>query len=312
MSNETEQSPTPQRKSRLSAIFNKEALGHAAVGFIVTNVVKVAVSSAAACICAPLAATAITVVATALAVGALSVYWERRKEAKAGKELAPVFSKATAKSWLKKSAWSLAGSLAFVGLNGLLFDACPTLPAATGASDIVPAPMPVFTPSVTDVLPPSEHVTNAVLSAPVENPGFCTTPLAEIGSFIEQNNVSEQVKDAYERALSGDSRISAQGRKDLGFFKFNGFDGMPKDQAGALNILCNAAEMGSTQAQVDLYYIQHHGLAGVEENRAAAAAGMQSLAEHSRKARWFLKEWSAPAGEAAKSGFRQIIGHLAH
>lgn len=307
MSNETEQSPPQKRRNWLAAVFNKEALSHAAVGFIVTNVVKVAVSSAAACVCAPVAATGLTMLATAMAVGALSVYWERRKDAKAGKALTPVFSKATAKSWLKKSAWSLAGSLAFVGLNGLLFDTCAAPVAPTTAAPVAPVPAP----TITELLPQPEHLTSAITAVPVQNPGFCATPMNHIGDIIQNNSVSDHVKDAFARAASGNSHVAAQGRKDLAYFLFNGFDGMPKDQATALNVFCNAAEMGNTQAQVDLYYIQKHGLAGVVANKEAAIAGMQSIADHSRKAAWFLREWRAPAGEAVKSSFRNIIGHLA-
>ena len=50
--------------------------------------------------------------------------------------------------------------------------------------------------------------------------------------------------------------------------------------------------MGNVQAQVDLAYIQYHGLAGVKSNTSEALDKMIELANHDNRAQNFVTHWT--------------------
>lgn len=152
---------------------------------------------------------------------------------------------------------------------------------------VMPEPAPVETAELPETeidCPPCEPAPSAI---------DCVTELAKA------EGVSSRVHDAISRAASENARVSAQGVKDLGYFLFNGFDGMPKDPCLAVQLLKEAAENGNIQAQVDLAYIEYHGneAAGIAADPEAALEKMKEL--QTDKARWFLEQWTGTASDTA-------------
>ncbi len=286
--------PTPisKKKKILSAIFNM------AVGAVATMGAKALVTTAMIG-CPPLA----LLLMTSFAVGAtmtMVCHEGQRRKAKKENGNAPDFfskqnmknlfcSKASAKVFVKSSLFACIGGALVLGFQegiiqeglGKLFGSSPApavIPAIVSLP-IDPAPIdaaPVELPPVVDV-------------APVVAP--CLSPVEHFMDAIKDRAVSDRVADAMDRVSSANPRVAAQGAKDLAYFAFNGFGGVPKDPAMALELFQKAADAGNVQAKIDLLYMQFHGLAGVPADPQAAVEAMQEI--KSPRAGLFVEKWAA-------------------
>jgi hypothetical protein len=117
----------------------------------------------------------------------------------------------------------------------------------------------------------------------------CPSPMESFAGLIDGHTVSERVTDAMNRAASDSAKVAAQGTKDLAYFAFNGFDGVPKDPSVAAGLFQQAAEAGNVQAKIDLLYMQFHGLGGVTANPDAALSAMNDIA--TPRAEMFVQQW---------------------
>lgn len=265
-----------------------------AAGFGVTAAAKVAVTTVATWASVPALGT---LLASSLAVGLASTAWQRHSMKKSGQKVDDYWNKQNMKRLAKNSGWALVGGALFLGLDAnwdRLFGTTP---------DTTPVATPTVTePTVTEppVAPPVPENTQ-VTPTPTEPPVavvHCPSAMERFQELIAGQAVSDRVTDAMNRAGSDDVRLMAQGTKDLAYFAFNNFDGVPEAQAVALDLFRDAASNGNTQAKVDLLYIQYHGLAGVEANREAAMAAMQDI-KGSAKAAWFAQAWAEAGTKAA-------------
>ncbi len=293
-----------------------------ASGAAVSLAMKTTVLACTASFLAPAVSIGVAAVAAGVASSYARHYLENRALVKSGQE--PV------KFTFKKAAFGgvfglLGAGLAAAGTEALTRFApdfvtemknflgfstpvCPPEAAVAPAPVVEPALAPSVTPEVEAVATP--------VPAPVDVPAAVELPATVIEAdcppcvavpkaidcvtdLAKADGVSDRVKDAIERAASTNARVSAQGVKDLGYFLFNGFDGMPKDPCLAVQLLKEAAENGNVQAKVDLAYLEYHGnaAAGITADRDAALEKMKALG--SEKARWFVAQWTGVGTDAA-------------
>lgn len=266
-------------KKALSIAFN------IAAGAAAAAVAKSVVAVPMALMSAPAVATLLV---SSLAVGAAmtamchagQTYSARKK----GVEGPKFWTKQNRNVFLKSSGFALIGGALFMGFGEVLDKYFA--PAAEPAPTPVATPDPVATPVVTpEPAPIAEPVAEQTVVAPVP----CPTPMESFATLIDGQNVSERVTDALARAGSDNARVAAQGAKDLAFFAFNGFDGVPKDATVAAGLFQQAAEAGNVQAKIDLLYMQYHGLGGVTANPSAALSAMNDIG--TPRAESFVQNW---------------------
>jgi len=267
--------PISKKKKILCAVFNM------AVGAGLTALTKTAIVGAMIT-CPPMAVLLATSVATGLVMTALCHEGKRRAAKKATGNAPAFFSKKNAKSFFNKQnakVFATSGLFSFIG--GALFLGFQTGVIQDGLQKIfgsTPAPA-------------------AVLPVPVDIPAPCPSTMENFASVIKDHPVSDRVQDALQRADSANPHVAAQGAKDLGYFAFNGLDGVPKDATVALELFQKAADGGNAQAKIDLLYAQFHGLGGVQANQQAAFDAMRQI--RSPRADWFVQQWTEHAGKTA-------------
>lgn len=243
----------------------------------------------------------------------------RHEKKKEGQELSKYFSRAHGKELLSKrslvtfgisTAGAVLGSVVAAGFqDGTIQNAWNNFwgnnPQPVPPVIVPPVTETIVPPTVTEVVPPvvepvpptvAEVVPPPVVVAPV-----CLTPAEQFSQLIDGHDVSSRVSDAMTRAASTNPAIAAQGTKDLAFFAFNGFDGVPKDANVAVELFKQAAEGGNAQAKVDLVYMQYHGLGGIEADPKAAVATMKSLP--GARAAHFVQAWGGTGKSVAKAAF---------
>lgn len=261
-----------------------------------------AAAVAKAIIAVPMAMMSAPAVATLLvssfAVGAAMTVMAHAGETysakKKGAQGPKFWTKQNRNTFLKSSGFALIGGALFMGFGeiadkffGTTPDAAPA-PVVDAKPDAVimatPDPAPSV-PELTTVTP--EPAAETVIAAPIAVP--CPTPMESFAALIDGQNVSDRVTDAIARAGSDNARIAAQGAKDLAFFAFNGFDGVPKDPTVAAGLFQQAAEAGNLQAKIDLLYMQYHGLGGVTANPSAALSAMNDIG--TPRAEMFVQQW---------------------
>ena len=122
----------------------------------------------------------------------------------------------------------------------------------------------------------------------------CVDPVAKAAVIMAaETDLTPCAEQSLKMAQAG----NAQSVKDLAAFFLNGTDGLPKDPTLGVELLKGAAEAGNVQAQVDLAYLQYHGLHGVEGGKDAALAAMQEI--KSAAAREFVSAWTGQAVEGS-------------
>src|SRR5690606_36988536 len=223
-----------------------------------------------------------TIALTSVAVGAAvaTATWLRKKHLakKRGADAPAFWTKDTGKTFLISSAFAGIGGALFAYFTGG-FDSCLNTAANDVTAGTTPAPVdtaalpanpaePVITTdtvtapaetvipeTVTEAVPETvpETVTQAVAAAPAFSCGDVTQ---SFNNWAASGDVSSRVAESLARAENG----SAQGVKDLGYFLFNGFDGVEQNRELAVKFFECAAQQGNVQAQVDLAYAQYHGL----------------------------------------------------
>ena len=113
----------------------------------------------------------------------------------------------------------------------------------------------------------------------------CGDAASNFKDWTGDSNLSEKAIASLTRAETG----SPQGVKDLGYFLFNGFGGVPENKGLAVEMFKCAATDGNVQAKVDFAYSMFHGL-GQEQNKDLAFDIMKEV-KSSARAEWFLQEW---------------------
>lgn len=309
--------PPSKKKKYLSLAFNVVALGAGAAAM--KSAIAVAMFG-----CPPLA----ILLASSYAIGTMMTVacheGKRRAQKKQGIDVPKFFSKQNAKDFFKSKengkvflqsfGFSLLGGALVLGFQegviqnflGKIFGSVPTEAAvvASPAAPVIAAPVDVpAAPPVVETAPPAP-VVETVVEESVDIP--CMTPQEWFATLIQNGDVTERVQDAYERSLSTNAHVAAQGTKDLAYFALNGFDGVPKDPATALELFQKAADAGNVQAKVDLLYLQYHGLAGVTADPNAALAAMQGI--DSPRADWFVEKWGGASGTATAFDSKAILG----
>ncbi|TVQ82282.1 MAG: hypothetical protein EA357_10005 [Micavibrio sp.] len=308
---------TTVKSKILSAAFNIAA--GAAAAFTAKTV-----AAAVFATCLPAVGTiAVTSVAVGAAVATTSWYLKKRKAEKQGFAAPDFWSKDTGKTFLLSTALAGVGGALFAYFSGA-FDSCVTatpepssIPDTSPDNSSVSDPADSLVPPVEPQIPETADVpepasepeiepapeavpdpdTDAAEAAAIEPEAGAAAPFA-CGDVTAAFNawaaaggeVSARVAESLARAEAG----SAQGVKDLGFFLFNGFDGVEQNRELAVKFFECAAQQGNVQAQVDLAYAQYHGL-GTEAQPEAALSAMQDIG--SRKAEWFVQQWTG--GKAA-------------
>lgn len=227
-----------------------------------------------------------TLIVSSLAVGAAMTVMchagQTYSAKKKGLEGPKFWTKQNRNTFLKSSGFALIGGALFMGFGEVVEKFFPSTPdAAPAATPEVSKPEPA--PIVAEPAP--EPAAEPVVAAPLP----CPTPMESFASLIDGHTVSERVTDAMARAGSDNARVAAQGAKDLAFFAFNGFDGVPKDASVAAGLFQQAAEAGNVQAKIDLLYMQYHGLGGVTANPSAALSAMNDIA--TPRAEMFVQQW---------------------
>lgn len=262
-----------------------------------------------------------TLLATSLVIGAAATLIadakHRHGQRKEGKELSKYFSRAHGKELLSKRNLTtfgistagaiLGGAIALGFQEGVIQNAWHNfwggnpapLPVETAVIPPVVAPVEtaVLPPVETAVVPPVETVIAPPVEAVVPAVVPCVTPVEQFTQLIDGHHVSAQVADAMTRAASTNAHVAAQGTKDLAYYAFNGFDGVPKDAHVANELFRQAAEAGNNQARVDLVYEQFYGKGGVTADPKAALATMKSLP--GARAHHFVAEWTKALGKGA-------------
>lgn len=295
-------------KKALSISFN------VAAGFAAAAAAKSLVAIPMTFFSAPAVATLLV---SSLAVGAAmtamchagQTYSARKK----GLEGPKFWTKQNRNIFLKSSGFALVGGALFMGFGEGLFDRffgtapqtpAPVVPVVENTAPMIAPPVdtapdlggltqpdtivPSATPdSLPEITPDSTPNADAVIAAPAALP--CPTPMESFATLIDGQNVSERVMDAMARAGSENAAVAAQGTKDLAFFAFNGFDGVPQSDTVAAGLFQQAAEAGNIQAKIDLLYMQYHGLGGVTANPAAALSAMNDIA--TQRAEMFVQQW---------------------
>lgn len=275
-----------------------------AAGAGVTAAAKMAAASLMTWACAPALAT---LVVSSLAVGtAMTVFChlgQRRAAKKNGTAAPEFFAKANAKIFAKSSFFALVGGALFLGFDDAVQQCIGSTPAQADLPPPAVVPVEQPAPVVTPIAEPP-----AIEAAPV--PAVTCAPVLErAADALKDHAVSDRVQDALDRASSTNARVAAQGAKDLAFFAFNGFDGVPKDPTLALELFQKAAESGNAQAQIDLLYMQFHGIAGVPADPQHALAAMENM--KGPRAAMFVEEWSkitqVPAGTSSTFDAKAIL-----
>lgn len=303
---------TPKKKGWRSAVFNFVASAgiSAAASLTAKTVAGAALASAGV-------STVGIIVASGFVVGAAVTVardaWDSHKE---GLSLKEYFSKAHWKGFItSKKTWgtfalstggALLGSAVALGFQtGFIQDTWNNFWNPPVAQPVIPV-VPVIPEVVQPVIPPVEvqpvipPVEVTQVEPPVVAP-VCLTPGEQFTQLIDGRDVSSRVTDAMTRAASTNPAIAAQGTKDLAFFAFNGFDGVPKNPDVAVQLFKQAAESGNMQAKVDLVYMQYHGLGGIPADKAAAVSTMKSLA--GGRAAEFVSAWGGAGKSVAASAF---------
>lgn len=276
------QEDTPKKKygwgkKALSITFNIAAGAAAAAAAKAVVAVPMAMMSAPA---------VATLLVSSFAVGAAMTVMchagQTYSAKKKGVEGPKFWTKQNRNVFLKSSGFALIGGALFMGFGEVMDKFFAPTPDATPAApvEVKPEPAVIATPD------PAPVVEQAV-AVPVPVP--CPTPMESFSALIDGHSVSERVTDAIARAGSDNARVAAQGAKDLAFFAFNGFDGVPKDPTVAAGLFQQAAEAGNVQAKIDLLYMQFHGLGGVTANPPAALSAMNDIG--TPRAEMFVQQW---------------------
>ena len=303
-SNQPGETPAPvakKQKKWLTAAFNL------ASGMAVSLAVKTAVVTCAATIASPAATIFIGAAAAGVATSYLRHAIQNYHRERAGEERL----KFTYKKAAFGACFGMLGAGIITGLDhfapDLVSNSISSIKNFFGFSSPVtcPDPQPVpdnMLPAMDEqVVPkPATVETTQTLETEIDCPPCEPAPSAIdcVTELAKAEGVSDRVHDAISRAASGNARVSAQGVKDLGYFLFNGFDGMPKDPCLAVQLLKEAAENGNIQAKVDLAYIEYHGnaAAGIAADQDAALAKMKELG--TAKARWFVEQWTGTSADS--------------
>jgi len=276
-------------KKALSISFN------VAAGFAAAAAAKSLVAIPMTFFSAPAVATLLV---SSLAVGAAMTAMchagQIRSARKKGLEGPKFWTKQNRNIFLKSSGFALVGGALFMGFGEGLFDrffgatpdAAPVAPAVDNTTPLTAPPVET-TPDLGDLTPLNAAPDTGTVTTPVPLP--CPTPMESFASLIDGQNVSERVTDAIARAGSENAAIAAQGTKDLAFFAFNGFDGVPQSDTVAAGLFQQAAEAGNPQAKIDLLYMQYHGLGGITANPGAALSAMNDIA--TPRAEMFVQQW---------------------
>lgn len=298
-------------KKALSISFN------VAAGFAAAAAAKAVVAVPMTLFAAPAVATLLV---SSLAVGAAmtamchagQTYSARKK----GLEGPKFWTKQNRNTFLKSSGFALVGGALFMGFGEGLFDrffgTMPDAPAPEAPAPVIPDvnTTPLVAPTVLDTAPDLGGVSQPDTAIPTTTPAAlpdiapdatpdaaiatpaplpCPTPMESFGNLIDGHNVSERVTDAMSRAASENAAVAAQGTKDLAFFAFNGFDGVPQSDTVAAGLFQQAADTGNVQAKIDLLYMQYHGLAGITAQPDAALSAMSDIA--TPRAEMFVQQW---------------------
>lgn len=282
----------------LSKAFNFAA--SMAAGAAVTAVAKTAAVVGMTVAGAPAWAT---LVAAGFAVGLGATLYhdlrERHAQKKEGQTLSDYFSVAHGKELVSKknlkvfgisTVAAMVGSALVLGFHEGVFQNLwdkvwggpavqPPVENVVVPPVVVAAPEPLVAPPVETVVAPP--------------PVACLTPMEQFSNLVQGEEVSSRVTDAMTRAASTSPAVAAQGAKDLAFFAFNGFDGVPKNPEVAVELFKQAADAGNLQAKVDLVYMQYHGLGGVAADKAAALSTMNTLP--GARAAMFVEAWGGAA-----------------
>tara|TARA_A200000113_G_scaffold224730_1_gene243395 strand:+ start:610 stop:1917 length:1308 start_codon:yes stop_codon:yes gene_type:complete len=164
--------------------------------------------------------------------------------------------------------------------------------AATLEEPVSVLPVGVESPIVNEPITEQLDEDNVGPDEPEEvNIASLKTALIEhISNQLENGALPEQ--DA-QKLIDSIENGTAQDIKDNAFRLFNGFDCFTQNQQMALKVYELAASMGNEQAISDLSYIQHYGLAGVEQNAEVALNTMQTELSHNKEQsfdRWEITE----------------------
>ena len=293
-------------KKALSISFN------IAAGFAAAAAAKAIVAVPMTLFAAPAVATLlVSSIAVGAAMTAMCHAGQTYSARKKGVEGPKFWTKQNRNTFLKSSGFALVGGALFMGFGEGLFDRFfGTAPEAPAPVMPVIETAPLVSPTVLDNAPNLGNLgqPDAVIhtTAPAALPDMapdtipdtvidataplpCPTPMESFGSLIDGHSVSERVTDAMSRAASDSATVAAQGTKDLAYFAFNGFDGVPQSDTVAAGLFQQAAESGNVQAKIDLLYMQYHGLGGVAANPDAAIAAMNDIA--TPRAEMFVQQW---------------------
>jgi hypothetical protein len=270
-------------KKALSITFNIAAGAAAAAAAKAIVAVPMVMMSAPA-----LATLLVSSVAVGAAMTVMCHAGQTYSAKKKGTEGPKFWTKQNRNTFLKSSGFALIGGALFMGFGDALMDKFfgPAPEATPAPVEVKPEPVVIAPPEpMPEPLP--EPVIEEAAAAPVVAP--CPTPMESFSALIDGHTVSDRVTDAMARAGSESARVAAQGAKDLAFFAFNGFDGVPKDPSVAAGLFQQAAEAGNVQAKVDLLYMQYHGLGGVTANPSAAISAMSDIG--TPRAEMFVQQW---------------------
>jgi|GEM_PF-1484854 len=286
-----------------------------AAGFAAAAAAKTIVAIPMAMMSAP---TVATLLVSSFAVGAAMTAMchagQTISARKKGLEGPKFWTKQNRNTFLKSSGFALIGGALFMGFGEGLMDrffgttpdaapqqpmivspeqtviATPDIPADSGVV-LNTTPDPVITHTAPQLpvpdVQPDVAIADPSTLAPAALP--CPTPMESFAGLIDGHTVSDRVTDAMNRAASDSAKVAAQGTKDLAYFAFNGFDGVPKDPTVAAGLFQQAAEAGNLQAKIDLLYMQFHGLGGVTANPDAALSAMNDIA--TPRAEMFVQQW---------------------
>lgn len=293
-------------KKALSISFN------IAAGFAAASAAKAIVAVPMTLFAAPAVATLlVSSIAVGAAMTAMCHAGQTYSARKKGLEGPKFWTKQNRNTFLKSSGFALIGGALFMGFGEGLFDRffgttpdapAPVIPDVNTTPLVAPTvldsapdlgglgqPDAVIHTTVPDSLPDMAPDTtpDAVIAAPAPLP--CPTPMESFGSLIDGHSVSERVTDALTRAASDNATVAAQGTKDLAYFAFNGFDGVPQSDNVAAGLFQQAADAGNVQAKIDLLYMQYHGLGGVTANPDAALSAMNDIT--TPRAEMFVQQW---------------------
>ncbi len=132
-------------------------------------------------------------------------------------------------------------------------------------------------PPLPEPAPIEETVIETIVNQ--ENIEAAITPISvldRVGEVLDSvTTETSTVSEAFAAAVTGDM----QAQKDLAYFMFNGFEGVPMDKSLAAELFAGAADAGNVQAQTDVAYIQYHGLVQdvIPQDQAAALQTINEL-----------------------------------